>query len=227
VSKRDRQLADNRELGSLLIQTLEHAWNALRQVLPSLPPAVLTLIDAKSRQTTYGYVAYSVWRVEQHGRHEVGINPQLMSDPPALLATLIHEAAHAILHGEHGHGGVTPNTQYHRKEFRNTAENLGLLCRFNGGRHGWNLTRWPDLNSIPKKYHNVLKILEAELPQLKERQPVRLQTNRPLPKKGQIKLICNCPRPRVIYVSRTNAEIGGIVCELCKQVFQNNTQENN
>ena len=80
----------------------------LREADFRIPRTVLTLVDSKSRRRTLGYFASSRWKKPGRfgGAHEVAISPDLIGRPSQLLATLLHEAAHAILHEAGKNGGI-------------------------------------------------------------------------------------------------------------------------
>src|SRR5258708_3218214 len=75
--------------GSNIIELVEAAWSKLREIEPRIPAVVLTLVDAKSRRRTLGYFADARWKKPGRygGAHEVGISPDLIGQPGALLAT--------------------------------------------------------------------------------------------------------------------------------------------
>ena len=83
--------------GSNAVKAIEVAWGMLRRVEPSIPAAVLTLVDARSRRRVKGYFLPSVWKKPAGKAHEIAVSPELLSDPADLLHVLLHEAAHAVL----------------------------------------------------------------------------------------------------------------------------------
>src|SRR5262245_43184271 len=88
-----------RKRGSLSSQILERAWSRLRESIPGLPPAVLLPRDADGRRHKRGHFAPSSWRVRgSRQAHEVAISPILFTTPETLLATMVHEAVHALLY---------------------------------------------------------------------------------------------------------------------------------
>src|SRR5437867_2415611 len=120
--------------GSSAVEVIEQAWEQLRSLIPPLPPAVITLVDARSRRRLHGYFLRSVWRKRRGSAHEIAINPRLLAHPPDLLATLLHEAAHAVLHEAGKDGGMGSTPYYHTKIFRNQARAFGLECGFHNSR---------------------------------------------------------------------------------------------
>ena len=213
-----------RTRGSLSSQVLERAWTRLRRLIPGLPPAVMLPMDADGRRRKRGHFAPSSWSVRgpRHA-HEVAISPQLFNSPEALLATMVHEAVHALLYAtDHSNvhiGGVSLKSKYyHRREFRNGCRGLGLVCDYLNGRYGWTLTGWPE-TGVPTQYRRVLALL-AQLPRGSGSGVPRRVEGKPTPASGQVRLRCACDPSRTIHVARSQAGRGGIVCTVCQSVFR-------
>src|SRR5688572_26794436 len=85
--------------GSVSTTTLEQAWTKLRRLIPGLPAAVILPIDARGRRQRLGQFAPETWRARgPRQAHEIAISPRLFGSPEDLLATMIHEAVHALLY---------------------------------------------------------------------------------------------------------------------------------
>lgn len=218
------RISDRASIGT---RALEAAWAMLIELRLNIPHAVVTLLTAGDRKRERGHLSYSAWQYrDDKRRHEVGISSNLFQDPEGLLCTMLHEAAHAILHK--ANGGCTPVTPgkrryYHRKSFRDTCKKLGLECTFLDTRRGWTLTSWPD-DKIPDIYEPILKHLKKDLPkgtghQKRVKIPGRKVPDRQLPKSGHIRLSCQCDKRRSIYVNKSVLEKGGIRCDLCGSYF--------
>jgi len=124
------------ERGSTALRAVEDAWEMLRALAPSIPPAVLTFVDIRSRGRLRGYFAQSIWKKQKGRAHEIGISPKLIGDPKEMLATMLHEAAHAMLSAEGKNGGIGSTSYYHTKILRDQARELGLQCDFRNTRYG-------------------------------------------------------------------------------------------
>lgn len=103
---------------STAVEALETAWMKLREIEPAIPPAVLTFVDGRSRSRVKGYFMWSTWKKRRGAAHEIAINPKLIQDPKHLVATLMHEAAHAILFEAGQSGGMGSTPYYHTIAFR-------------------------------------------------------------------------------------------------------------
>lgn len=213
-----------RKRASLSTHILERAWARLRREIPGLPAAVLLPLDADGRRRRRGHFAPSAWRVRgPRNAHEVAISPRLFSTPEAVLATMVHEAAHAWLYAtdqsDRHVAGVGRDGYYHRREFRDACRTLGLRCEFLNRRYGWTLTDWPDTGA-PTRYRGLLALL-ARLPLGGGGGvPPRRVESRPTPPSGQARLQCGCCPVRTIYVARSQAERGGIACTFCRAEFR-------
>lgn len=131
---------------------------------PCLPQVVVVIFAAGTRPSLRGHFANCVWRTASDGQgHEVAIDPNLFEQPEELLATMLHEAAHALLHDWGLNGGCGEDGYYHRVEFRNVCRRLGLECDFSNRRYGWNRTRWP-VAGVPERYGRIVVMLRQELP---------------------------------------------------------------
>lgn len=217
------------ERGSTSVQVLEAAWELLRGIEPSIPQAVLTLVDARSRRRLHGYFAWSVWKKRRGQAHEIGISPELLGHPKELLATMLHEAAHAALHESGMQGGIGKGGYYHLKSFRDQCISYGLSCEFLNTRYGFTITKWPR-KAVPKKYQPVVNLLRARLPAGIGSQPPREFKGRDLPETGHTMLTCGCSdRSRTIYVKKSVLTAGGVFCSFCRQEFEvlNDSQPSN
>lgn len=201
---------------SAATKALQNAWERLRRLHPSIPSAVVILIDARGRTGKLGLFAHSSWRVKKARAHEVAISPLLFKDPKQVLSTLLHEAAHAMLWKKHRAG--MSGRYYHNKTFRDACRNLGLACDFLHTRYGWTITSWPK-GQVPQTYASVLTALRRELPQgAIGPQPISPPPRKP-PASGLTRLQCRCSPPRTVLVAKRSLQ-GPIVCGQCKGEFK-------
>ena len=208
------------ERGSATIHALESAWELLRSVESSIPPAVLTLVDARSRRQVLGYFARSIWKKRRGKAHEIALSPELIGFPKELLATMLHEAAHAILHESGQRGGVSGDGYYHLAIFRDQCESLGLECEFWNTRYGFTVTHWPT-SGVPRRYRPIIRLLKQSLPAGIGAQPQKKVAGRPLPVPGHTPLTCGCSEAnRTVYVKKTVLNAGGVTCAFCGQEFR-------
>ena len=209
------------ERGSNGVRALEAAWESLRGVQPEIPAAVLTFVDTRSRRRVRGYFAKSVWKKRRNSAHEIGVSPTLIGDPKGMVATMLHEAAHAVLWEVGKAGGIGSTPYYHTKVFRDQAQAFGLACEFLNTRYGWTLTSWPS-NRIPVHYRSVIALIRAEMPAgLKNKRTSVSVKGRKLPPSGHTLLECDCAdRNRSVYVKKSILEAGGVMCDYCGSEFR-------
>ncbi len=206
--------------GSAAVATLEDAWTMLREMERRIPPAVLTFVDAQSRGHVRGYCARSTWKKRTGAAHEVAISPDLIGHAEHLLATMLHEAAHAVLHEAGANGGMGSSRYYHKKTFRDQCLAFGLTCDFLNSRYGWTLTGWPAAG-VPDRFKPVVARLRQGLPSgTGGRAPGRVKPG-PLPPTGHTVLVCGCPDGgRTVYVKKSVLNAGGVMCSLCGSEFR-------
>ena len=208
---------NSHDRGSTATKCLEEAWAQLRLLIPRLPNAVIVLIDAATRQHRRGHFAQSTWKSRgRSNSHEIGISPVLFEHPAELLATMLHEAAHALNHENRIRD--CSDRYYHRKEFRDTCLSLGLACWFTNTRYGFASTSWPETGAIPACYSSILDHLTMGMPRGAGLRQLAKARGKPLPKSGHVRLMCRCRR--VIYAGRTVADQGAISCSICRTDFR-------
>ena len=199
--------------GSQASKAIENAWSALRLLYPQIPPAVIVILSASERRRR-GHFAHSAWFAGPGGSHEIAISPALFKDPKAVMATMLHEASHAILW--RSEGGVT-GAYYHRHQFRDVCRNLGLACEFRNTRYGWTQTGWPQTGT-PEKYASIVRVLADSLPEGAAGKLPKGVKPRRLPPKGLTRLRCECLSPRTILASKRSLP-GAIRCGVCGKEF--------
>lgn len=192
----------------------------LRQIEPTIPPAVITQLDARTRRFALGYFAGGEWRKRRGAAHEIAISPRLIPRPDELLATMLHEAAHAVLFEQGKRGGMGSTRYYHTLVFRDQCLAFGLDCAFQDTRYGWTLTKWP-LSGAPKRFASVLKKLKMRLPAGTGGTLTQRPRGKKLPVSGHTPMTCGCEEPgRTIYVSKSVLAAGNIQCTICQKAFR-------
>lgn len=205
--------------GSISVEVIERAWAMLREVEPTVPAAVLTFVDGRSRCRVRGMFSNSVWRKRRGAAHEIAINPTLIRKPAELLATMVHEAAHATLHDRGKQGGMGSTPYYHSTIFRDQCVRFGLDCGFLNTRYGWTVTEWPP-SGVPDRFKRIVAFLKRTLPAGIGGTSNRRMRPRKLPVSGHTLLACDCNEgTRTIYVKKSVLLEGGIECMFCRKPF--------
>lgn len=121
-------------ISSPMVAALEQAWNAIRARHGDVPPAVVVLgagsIGAPAGMLRLGHFAATRWNTNDAADFErlaevfVG-GEGLVGGPVDVLATLLHEAAHAIAHVR-GIGDTSRQGRWHNARFKALAEEVGI-----------------------------------------------------------------------------------------------------
>ncbi len=148
--------------------------------------------------------------------HEIAISPRLIGHPKDLLATMLHEAAHAVLFDQGKNGGMGSTGYYHTIVFRDQCHEFGLICEFRDTSAGWTETSWPPSGAIPTRWKPVVTCLSKGLPAgIGGRKLIRVG-GRKLPVPGHTMLVCSCEeKKRTVYVKKSVLEAGGVICSFC------------
>ena len=204
--------------GSALIAALEEAWRTLGAEHRELPPAVL-ITGAGSlgahRGLRLGHFAAERWQAEQPGAvAEIFVGGEgLARGVRPVLATLLHEAAHALAYKR----SVTDTSRqgrYHNQRFKAIAEELGLLVEHHPSL-GWSVTTLPA--GAARRYEPVIARLDRALTAHRQGE-ARAPAGRPR-RDGNLKA-CDCGCPRRIRVAAGVLALGSIVCSVCNQPFR-------
>lgn len=203
----------NSEYGSVVVSALEASWEAIRAQHPDVPPAVV-VIGAGSgprRGLRLGHFAASRWQTDNHELAEIFVGGEgLARGSRAVLATLLHEAAHAIAHHRQIRD-TSRQSRYHNQRFKTIAEQLGLQIDHHPTL-GWSPTTIT--NQTVLRYAAALDQLEAALTTY--RQPEAHSRKRP---GGANLLVCVCGCGRRIRVAGRVLDLAPIVCSSCHQPF--------
>jgi predicted SprT family Zn-dependent metalloprotease len=216
--------------GSALVTKLERVWRMLRALHPEIPTAVIAVYSVPTRRphqnggVLLGHFSAASWLRRPGGKgHEIGINPHLFGNAKQVLITLLHEAAHAALHGDsnngktHSAGCSLTDPLYHRTEFRDLCKKWGIKCTSRNRRYGFCDTAWPK-NKPPTRYVPVLRYLEENIPVGVRGLPRRARERQT----HLLPLRCQCDdRSRVIFTKHLVVETGSAIrCDRCKALFQ-------
>ncbi|HEY5260858.1 MAG TPA: hypothetical protein VIJ33_01970 [Solirubrobacteraceae bacterium] len=156
-------------MGSGLVAALEEGWQAIRDHHPELPPAVL-ITGAGSlgtkRGLRLGHFAAQRWQIGEHEPlAEIFVGGEgLGRGAGPVMATLLHEAAHALAHMR-GIKDTSRQGRYHNRRFKALAEELGLHVDHDP-RIGWSPTTLPTESAA--RYSVAIANLERALTAYRE-----------------------------------------------------------
>lgn len=195
---------------SVVTAQLEATWEAIRANWPTVAEAVI-VVYRPEKNDRRGHWHARQWRNGGGYFDEVMLNSLILVEPiEGALETLLHEAVHSRAETE-GIQDTSRDNAYHNKRFAALAAEMGLQT-VKDEAIGW---RTPGLlPGVLEQYARYLpewseahRLYQEELARAggktKGRQAVRLE--------------CGCGR--ILRVSRTTADEGGIRCDLCRSLF--------
>lgn len=198
---------------ALVITALEKTWIAIQAQHAELPAVVITVASGSDgKQPKWGHFAALRW---QHGTTklpEILIAGEGLNRPVTdVLATLLHEAAHALAHVREIKD-TSRQGRWHNKKFAALANELGLDAA-KDDRIGWSVTTLqPDTENA---YTTPLRALKKALTAWRLPETTG-GTSRGSSNNG---VTCQCTCPRRIRVSTTVLELGPITCGICSDDF--------
>lgn len=202
-----------------VITALEKAWTAIRARHDELPAVVITVASGSmTKHPVWGHFAAMRW---QHGTTklpEILIAGEGLNRPVTdVLATLLHETAHAL--GDvRGIKNTSRQGRWHNKKFAQLANELGLDAA-KDDKIGWSVTTLqPDTETA---YKAVLRALETALTAWRHPE-TSSSTSRSSSNNGAT---CQCGCPRRIRVSASVLELGPITCGICGDDFTSDDEE--
>lgn len=219
------------KISTPLVAAIENAWGAMQANHADLPDVVVTLGSGiVARGVKLGHFAANVWaRGGEEGTvHELFVGGEgLMLGAEAVMATLLHEASHAVAEARTVND-VSRNGRYHNGNFKTIAEEMGIEVH-HSKELGWSETTMPEATA--KKYEGA--IFDLDLAITAYRAGITLQPSTtggtatpvalPTRKGGRtnsnngVSLKCNCGRR--IRISNTGADMGSITCGVCGSDF--------
>ncbi|MEU3433109.1 hypothetical protein [Streptomyces sp. NPDC006863] len=129
----DLPVAPVAEIAACVTAALVAAWNAIRARHPVVPEAVVSMATGgRASAVELAHFAPRRWHAREGDtvHHEVFVTAESLADgADKVLGYLLHEAAHAANEAR-GEKDCSAS-QYHNKEFRKMAQELGLIEREN------------------------------------------------------------------------------------------------
>lgn len=216
-----------------LVAAIENAWGHMQEKHSELPDVVVTLGSGiMARGLKLGHFAANVWaRGGEEGTvHELFVGGEgLMLGAEALMATLLHEATHALAEAR-GIKDVSRGGRYHNSEFKKLAEEMGIEV-IHSKDLGFSETTLPketaaeyegaifDLDLAMTAYRAGLNLQPATTnPGGKVALPTPVRKGGRTNSNNGLSLKCECGRR--IRVSNSTAELGPIACGVCFTEFK-------
>lgn len=192
-----------------VITALEATWAAIKTRHAELPQVVITVAaGSTSKRPVWGHFARMRWQQGDDQLPEILIAGEGLKRPAGeVLATLLHEAAHALADVREIKD-TSRQGRWHNQKFAALANELGLYVE-KDQTIGWSLTTPRDdtLTSYATALHGLEGVLTAwRHPEIAVG-ATRTTSNNPRS--------CQCACPRRIRASQTVLDAGPITCGLC------------
>lgn len=204
------------QISSPVIAALENAWAAIQGCHPEVPPVVLitgTGVDGRRSSLTRGHYERDAWQHGEGRLPEVFISGERMADgAEGVLATLIHEAVHALA-VVRGVKETSRQGRYHNRKFKAMGEELELRIAQHP-KIGWSLTELPDATAVD--YEVTLGELTRALTLHRPNQRDGTETTTAV-RRGPPPCVCGCGRK--IRVAPSILELAPITCGSCGDDF--------
>jgi hypothetical protein len=207
-----------------ILDAIDSLANQLRKMFPEIPQCTIVLgSSGKSKKgMKLGHFAASTWH-DENTKHEILISGEALSrGAERVLATLIHESAHAVAH-VHKVQDTSNNGRYHNKRFKLIAEGLGLEFTAQIPTIGWSDGKITD--ATKQAFSAGLKRLEATLTTYRLAPANSSQTPvQPIARnKTKLYIDCECASP--VTVSKIWFESAVLFCGNCQTQFKAVTEE--
>jgi hypothetical protein len=200
---------------SAVVAALEQAWTAIRTHHPEVPQVVVILgagSEARRGLLKWGHFAAARWQVADTNRPEVLVSGEgLKRGARAVLATLLHEAAHGLANTRQVKD-TSRQGRWHNRRFAAVAGELGLQVEVDP-KTGWSQTSLTD--QLATRYADQLTGLDAALGLWRhtERQQGPATVSHNL-------LACSCACGRKLRVAKATLEQAPIICGGCQERFE-------
>lgn len=217
------------QIMSRLTIAVERLWERIAKIHPDVPPVVVTI--AGGRLDANGHFASARWNLAGSRMSELFLSGEsLRRGPKDTLVTIVHEAAHGA-NATREISDLSRQGRYHNEKFKKTAEEFGLEVA-KDQKSGWLTSGGSATEALCKTYKRELERLEAALEDFYRLSDLELKgsTEEEEKENSTVAAVCQCketargakvaPGPRKIRVSRNVLALGGIACELCGSLFE-------
>ena len=201
-------------MASRIIKVLEETWMEIRRWNPEIPAVVIIIASGTdSKHPRWGHHAPDRWNVAGEQLTEIMISGEgLRRTAREVLATLLHEAAHALAHARNVKD-TSRQGRYHNAKFRACAEEVGLAVEHDA-RTGWSTTTITPATELA--YTAQLQALTAAMTLWRHGET----TTGPKARRNTNLIAAICPCGRSIRVAASTLAEAPITCQACDQDFQ-------
>ena len=201
-------------MASRIIKVLEDTWMEIRRWNPEIPPVVIIIASGTDgKHPRWGHHAPGRWNVAGEQLTEIMISGEgLRRTARDVLATLLHEAAHALAHAR-GIKDTSRQGRYHNTKFKACAEEVGLAVEHDA-QTGWSVTTITPATELA--YAAQLQALTDAMTLWRHGET----TTGPKARRNPNLIAAICPCGRSIRVAASTLAEAPITCQACDQDFQ-------
>jgi curved DNA-binding protein CbpA len=209
---------DSSPAASAILKVLEDIWLEIRRRHPEIPRVVIIIASGtEGKQARLGHHAPGRWNVAGEQRAEIMISGEgLRRGAPAVLATLLHEAAHALAEAR-GIQDTSRQGRYHNGKFKAHAEELGLGVEHDD-RAGWSITTLP--TSTAARYTGQITALAAAITLWRHDEHTTTTGTTGTARRTSNFIAAACPCGRSIRVAASTLAAAPITCDACTGSFE-------
>ena len=201
-------------MASRIIKVLEETWLEIRRWNPEIPAVVIIIASGTDgKHPRWGHHAPGRWNVAGEQLTEIMISGEgLRRTAREVLATLLHEAAHALAHAR-GIKDTSRQGRYHNTKFKKCAEEVGLAVEHDDN-FGWSVTTITPATELA--YASQLQALTDAMTLWRHGEAA----TGPKARRNHNLIAAICPCGRSIRVAASTLAEAPITCQACDQDFQ-------
>jgi curved DNA-binding protein CbpA len=201
-------------MASRIIKVLEDIWLEIRRWNPEIPAVVIIIASGTDgKHPRWGHHAPDRWNVAGEYLAEIMISGEGLHRPAReVLATLLHEAAHALARAR-GLKDTSRQGRYHNAKFKACAEEVGLAVEHDDS-FGWSATTLTPATELA--YAAQLQALADAITIWRHGET----TTGPKARRNTNLIAAICPCGRSIRVAASTLAEAPITCQACDQDFQ-------
>jgi curved DNA-binding protein CbpA len=201
-------------VASTILKVLEDIWLEIRRWNPEIPAAVIIIASGTDgKHPRWGHHAPGRWNVAGEQLTEIMISGEgLRRTAREVLATLLHEAAHALAHAR-GIKDTSRQGRYHNTKFKKCAEEAGLAVEHDDN-FGWSITTITPATELA--YASQLQALTDAMTLWRHGEA----TTGPKARRNTNLIAAICPCGRSIRVAASTLAEAPITCQACDGDFQ-------
>jgi curved DNA-binding protein CbpA len=206
------------QAASPILKVLEDIWLEIRRRHPEIPKVVIIIASGtEGKQARLGHHAPGRWTVAGEQRAEIMISGEgLRRGARAVLATMLHEATHA-LSAARGIQDTTRQGRYHNRKFKTQAEELGITVEHDD-KTGWSATTLPDQTAA--RYISQIASLEAAITLWRHDEHHTTNGTNGTARRSSNLIAAACPCGRSIRVAASTLATAPITCQACDGSFE-------